>query len=106
MSIILENEKIGKRFTVSTKAVTTALILARADKDPDGASETTVELHRLAGQDGEVNEKLVGRFSTRIDLPHAGCLYSGTPGPGDQIKRRIRETNLYINAVRKPPVVA
>ena len=68
MSIILENEKRGKRFTVSAKAVTSALTLARADKDLDGARQTTAEPHRLAGKDGEVNEKLAWADSTPEEI--------------------------------------
>jgi len=106
MSIILENEKRGKRFTASAKAITNISILATAGKELGGARQTTAEPHRLAGKDGEVNEKLVGRFHTRRDFLYADCFYSGIPEPRDLIKRRIRETNLYINAVRKPAVVA
>ena len=74
-----------------------ALILARTGKGLDGARATTPELHRLAGKDREVDEKLVGKFHTTRDFLHGDCFYSGILEPRDQIERRNREINLYIN---------
>jgi hypothetical protein len=80
----------------ATLRATNALILARTGKELDGARETTPELHKLAGKDREVDEKLIGRFHTRRDFLHGDCFYSGMLEPRDQIERRIRETKLYI----------
>ena len=85
----------------ATLRATNALILARTGKELDGARETTAELHRLAGKDREVDEKLVGRFHTRRDFLHGDCFYSGILEPRDQIERRIRETDLYISDAKK-----
>ena len=91
----------AEKFWGATHIATNALILARTGKELDGARETTPELHRLAGKDREVDEKLVGRFHTRRDFLHGDCFYSGLLEPRDQIERRIRETNLYIDDAKK-----
>lgn len=85
----------------ATLRATNALILARIGKELDGARETTSELHRLAGKDREMDEKLVGRFHTRRDFLHCDCFYSGILEPRDQIERRIRETKLYIDDTKR-----
>lgn len=85
----------------ATLRATNALILARTGIELDGARETTPELHRLAGKDREVDEKLVGKFHTGRDFLHGDCFCSGLLKPRDQIERRIRETNLYINDAKK-----
>lgn len=80
---------------------TNALILARAGRELEGAKDTTTELHKLAGKDKEIDEKLIGRYHTRRDFLHGDCFYMGVCEPKDEIERRIRETNLYIEDARR-----
>jgi hypothetical protein len=85
----------------ATLRATNALILAKTSKEMEGAKETTRELHKFAGRDKEVDEKLIGRFHTRRDFLHGDCFYMGICEPSDQIERRVRETKHYIQDARK-----
>ena len=85
----------------ATARATNALILARTGKEMEGAKETTRELHKLAGSDSEVDEKLIGRFHTRRDFLHGDCFYMGILEPIDDIVRRIRQTDEFIEDAKK-----
>ena len=85
----------------ATAQATNALILARTGREMEGAKETTKELHKLAGEDKQIDEKLIGRFHTRRDFLHGDCFYTGICEPRDQINRRIEETIKYIEDAKK-----
>ena len=85
----------------ATLRATKALILARIGRVLDGARGLTKAFEELLRQDKEIEQKLEGRYFTRESLLHGHCFYDGMCEPQDQIERRIRETNLYIEDARK-----
>ena len=44
----------------------------------------------------EIEEKIEGRYFTRESFLRGHCFYDSTCEPEEQIEKRIRETNLYI----------
>ena len=44
----------------------------------------------------EIEEKLEGRYFNRESFLYGHCFYDSTCEPEEQIEKRIRETNLYI----------
>ena len=85
----------------ATLRATNALILARIGEEPERTPETSRKLRELAEQDGEIEEKLVGRYFTRSEVLHGTCFYLGICEPVEDIKRRIRDTHKYIEEARK-----
>jgi len=84
----------------ATLRATKALVLAKTGKESDGAIGLTKAFIELIREDRGM-EELEGRYFTRESLLHGHCFYDGTCGPQDQIERRIRETNLYIEDAKR-----
>jgi uncharacterized protein (UPF0332 family) len=80
----------------ATVRATNALILARTGREMEGARGTTKELDRLAGDDKEIDERIIGRYFIRESSLHGHCFYMGICEPRDRVERRIRETKEYI----------
>jgi len=85
----------------ATLRATKALILARTGKEFDGAIGLTKAFLELGRYDKEIEEKLEGRYFIRESVLHGRCFYDGACEPQEQIERRIRETNLYIEDAEK-----
>ena len=83
----------------ATKRATDALILSRTNGE--GAEEsmtaTSRELKKLALQDPQVEDRLIGRYFTRMASLHGDCFYRGLCDPVEDAVRRIRETGNYID---------
>ena len=85
----------------ATLRATKALILARVGRELDGAIGLTKAFDELLRQDKEIEERLEGRYFTRESSLHGHCFYDGICEPQEQIERRIRETNLYIEDAKR-----
>lgn len=85
----------------ATARATNALILARTGREIEGTRGTTKEFLELAGEDKEIDGKLTGRYFTRESLLHGQCFYMGICEPKDQIERRIRETDQYVEDAKR-----
>jgi uncharacterized protein (UPF0332 family) len=85
----------------ATLRATKALILARIGRELDGALGLTKAFLELSGYDKEIEEKLEGRYFVRESALHGHCFYDGICEPREEIERRIRETNLYIEDAKR-----
>jgi len=84
----------------ATVRATNALILARTGEEPERTPQTTDRLHQLALTDKEIDEELIGRYHTRADFLHGHCFYLGFCQPTQDVERRIKETDEYIEAAK------
>ena len=84
----------------AAKRATDALILARTDKLPPKSPDTTRSLLRLA-QDNPELRNLLGDYTTRRDVLHGDCFYTGLCEPVDAIERLIRETADFIHTAER-----
>jgi uncharacterized protein (UPF0332 family) len=103
----IEELKRGKIRDASEKAwgatarATNALILARTGEEVEGTRGLTRKFLEISGEDGELREKLEGRFFSRESVLHGHCFYMGACEPIREIERRIKETKQYIEEARK-----
>ena len=72
-----------------------ALILARTGNLPPKSPDTTRNLLRLAEDNPELRG-LLGGYTTRRDILHGDCFYTGLCEPVDAIQRLIHETADFI----------
>lgn len=79
----------------AAKRATDGLILTRTGKLPPKSPDTTRSLLRLA-QDHPEFRHLLGGYTTRRDVLHGDCFYTGLCEPVDAIERLIRETADFI----------
>ncbi len=79
----------------AAKRATDALILARTGRLPPKSPDTTRSLLRLAQDNAELRG-LLGDYTTRHDVLHGDCFYTGLCEPADAIERLIRETADFI----------
>ena len=79
----------------AAKRATDALVLARTGKLPPKSPDTTRALLRLA-QDHPEMRGLLGGYTTRRDVLHGDCFYTGLCEPVDAIERLIQETSDFI----------
>ena len=79
----------------AAKRATDAPILARTRKLPPKSPDTTRSLLRLA-QDNPELRGLLGGYTTRRDVLHGDCFYTGLCEPVDAIERLIQETEAFI----------
>ena len=79
----------------ATLRSTIALILSRTGEEADRTPVVSRLLDELASEDSRV-KALVGRYYSRQTRLHGDCFYSGITDGIDEIRRRIRETGLYI----------
>ncbi len=79
----------------AAKRATDALILARTGQLPPKSPDTTRSLLRLAEDNAELRG-LLGDYTTRRDVLHGDCFYTGLCEPADAIERLIRETADFI----------
>ena len=78
---------------------TKALILARNGVELEGSMQLSKEFINLMKVDEEVMEKLRDRYFARESSLHGHCFYDGLCDP--KVEREIKETNFYIEDVRK-----
>jgi HEPN domain-containing protein len=78
-----------------------ALVLARTGEEPVRADITTRRLRKLAEKDEEIEQRIIGRYYTRMGILHGDCFYMGILEPMDDIVRRIRQTNEFIKDARR-----
>ena len=79
----------------AAKRATDALVLARTGKLPPKSPDTTRALLRLAQYHPEMRG-LLGGYTTRRDVLHGDCFYTGLCEPADAIERLIQETSDFI----------
>ena len=79
----------------AAKRATDALVLARTGKLPPKSPDTTRALLRLAQDHPEMRD-LLGGYTTRRDVLHGDCFYTGLCEPIDAIERLIQETSDFI----------
>ena len=80
----------------AAKRATDALILVRTGQLPPKSPDTTRSLLRLAQDHPEIRG-LLGDYTTRRDVLHGDCFYTGLCEPADAIERLIRETANFIH---------
>ena len=83
----------------AAKRATDALILVRTGQLPAKSPDTTRSLLRLAEDNPELRG-LLGDYTTRRDVLHGDCFYTGLCEPADAIQRLIRETSDFIHTAR------
>ncbi len=79
----------------AAKRAIDALILARTGNLPPKSPDTTRNLLRLAEDNPELRG-LLGGYTTRRDILHGDCFYTGLCEPVDAIQRLIHETADFI----------
>ena len=79
----------------ATLRSTVALILSPTGEEVDKTPVVSRFLDDLASEDSRI-KVLVGRNYSRQTRLHGDCFYSGITDGIDEIRRRIRETDLYI----------
>ena len=79
----------------AAKRATDALILARTGQLPPKSPDTTHSLLRLAHDHPELRH-LLGGYTTRRDILHGDCFYTGLCEPIDAIQALIHETAEFI----------
>ena len=79
----------------ATLRSTIALILSRTGEEADKTPVVSRLLDELASEDNRV-KALVGRYYSRQTRLHGDCFYSGMMDGIGETRRRIRETNLYL----------
>ena len=80
----------------AAKRATDALILARTGNLSPKSPDITRSLLRLAQDNPELRD-LVGEYTTRRDILHGDCFYTGLCEPIDAIQRLVRETEDFIH---------
>ncbi len=84
----------------AAKRATDALVLSRTNQHADEIEgtirPTTRELKKLAYEDEQVENLLVGRYFSRMVWLHGECFCLGLCAPVEDAERRIRETVSYI----------
>ena len=79
----------------ATLRATIALILSRTGEEAEKTPVVSRLLDQLASEDNRV-KVLVGRYYSRQTRLHGDCFYSGIMDGLEEVRRRIRETDLYI----------
>ena len=79
----------------AAKRAIDALILARTGNLPPKSPDTTRNLLRLAEDNPELRG-LLGGYTTRRDILHGDCFYTGLCEPVDAIQSLIHETADFI----------
>lgn len=84
----------------ATLRATQALILAKTGEPPQRSDITSQQLCKLALTDPQMEEKILGRYYTRLHTLHGDCFYLGICEPIEDIKKRIIQTKEFIEDVQ------
>lgn len=96
-----EIKNAAEKAWAATLRAVQGLILARTGEEPIRSDLTTRQLHHLALKDSEIEEKIIGRYHTRLSRLYGDCFYMGICEPIEDIKRRILETDKFIEDAKR-----